>query len=116
MSLEYSEYKAIEDLLTKSNQDNVYEKLMKKEEKTLEAVDKVIKYYTDNKVKKNELASMTMMEIIVRFATIWTQIISEVMDVKYIKDIKYIFIKEDRLIYIGFMVILISLFVFLANI
>ena len=49
--LEYSEYKSLMDILDRSNTENSYQDLMKKEEKVLDTVNNVIKHYKDTDIK-----------------------------------------------------------------
>jgi cell fate regulator YaaT (PSP1 superfamily) len=49
--LEYTEYQSVVDLINKADQDNVYQELIGKETKTLDTINRVVKYYNDNDYK-----------------------------------------------------------------
>lgn len=117
MSIQYSEYKSIENLLNQSNQDNVYEELMKKEKDTLQTVNKVIKYYTDNKVNKDNLIHMSVIEIINKFTSVMYEVGYDMMKIKKFDELAGIFIKDgQRIIYIGILLIVISIFLLLMSV
>jgi hypothetical protein len=111
IKLEYSEYQSVVDILGKSDQSNVYQDLMKKEEKTLDSVNKVIKYYKDNDYKSKEFLYMSFWELTIRFGEIWPELWSDITssDPKNISFFN-IFMKDDRPIYIGILLIIISVF------
>ena len=111
IKLEYSEYQSVIDILKKSDQNNVYQDLMKKEEKTLDSINKVVKYYKDNDYKNKEFLNMSFWELTIRFGEIWPEIWNDIIssDPKYISFLN-IFIKDDRPIYIGVLLIIISIF------
>jgi hypothetical protein len=110
--IQYSEYQSVVDLLNKSDQDSVYQDLMKKEDKTLDTINKVIKYYKDNDYKNKQFINMNFWEVILRFGDIWTEIYNDVSNTKkYDISLLSIFLKEDRPIYIGVVLIVISIFI-----
>jgi hypothetical protein len=110
--IQYSEYQSVVDLLNKSDQDSVYQDLMKKEDKTLDTINKVIKYYKDNDYKNKQFINMNFWEVILRFGDIWTEIYNDISNTKkYDVSLLSIFLKEDRPIYIGVVLIVISIFI-----
>lgn len=113
MTLEYSDYNDLVDILEKSNADNTYEILMKKEEKVLDTVNNVVKYYNDNEIKQTQLINMPLSYIIQQFFNTWININKELYETK--KFSLEIFTKEDRLFYIGITFIIISLLLFIAH-
>jgi hypothetical protein len=108
--LEYTEYQSVVDLINKADQDNVYQELIGKETKTLDTINRVVKYYNDNDYKKKEFVNMSFYELVIRFGDIWGEIYSDFISMKS-TNILNIFMKNDRPIYIGFLLIIISFFI-----
>lgn len=125
--LEYTEYQSVLNLLNESSdtgdtkplyvmQDNVYQELMKKEGKTLDTINNVIKYYKDNDYKNKEFVTMNFWEVLIRFNDIWLEIWNDVTSTAITGNINdtisigSIIMKNDRPIYIGILIIIISIF------
>jgi hypothetical protein len=106
--LEYTEYKSVVELINQSDQDKVYQELMGKETKTLDTINKVIKYYNDNDYKNKEFVNMSFWELVIRFGDIWGEMYNDLLKNKNILEI---FMKNDRPIYIGILLIIISIFI-----
>lgn len=109
-NIQYSEYKSVVELLNKSNQDTVYQDLMKKEDKTLDTINKVIKYYKDNDYKNKEFINISFWEAVMRFGDVWTELYTDLSNTKnYDMSIIRIIMKDDRPIYVGITIIIIAL-------
>jgi hypothetical protein len=123
--LEYTEYQSVLNLLNESSgssepingmQDNVYQELMKKEGKTLDTINKVIKYYKDNDYKNKEFVTMNFWEVLIRFNDIWMEMWDEISitglkgNISDTISFGSILMKNDRPIYIGILIIIISIF------
>ena len=111
-NIEYSEYESVVELLKKSDKDTTYLDLMSKEDKTLDTINNVVKYYNDHDFSKNNFVNLSYIETMFRFVDVWNNIIAELYKVRCIMDILPIFTKNDRLIYIGILFVAISLFMF----
>jgi hypothetical protein len=112
----YSEYNDIKEIIKRGNLENSYEDLMKKEEKVLDTVNEVVKYYRDKDLYDGEFIHNNIVTIITKLGKTWKNIIEEVVLIKTINDIHNIIVKEDRPIYVGITFILIALFLFLIEI
>lgn len=119
--LEYMEYESVLNLLNETSnlygiEDNVYQELMKKESKTLDTINNVIKYYKDNDYKNKEFITMNFWEVLIRFNDIWLEIWNDISTTNISGNINdtisfgSILMKNDRPIYIGILVIIISMF------
>lgn len=127
--LEYTEYQSVLNLLNESSdtgkagkelinemQDNVYQELMKKEGKTLDTINNVIKYYKDNDYKNKEFVTMNFWEVLIRFYEIWYEIWNDISNTGINGNINdtisvgSILLKNDRPIYVGISIIIISIF------
>jgi hypothetical protein len=107
----YSEYKEILDIANRTNVENTYEELMKKEEKVLDTVNNVVKHYRDTDIKNGEFINQGIYSIITRYFDVYTEILDDFTkpDGKSFIDIVS---KEDRPIYIGLTLIIIALILF----
>lgn len=121
--LEYTEYESVLNLLNESSggpsygmQDNVYQELMKKEDKTLDTINNVIKYYKDNDYKNKEFVTMSFWEALIRFYDVWYEIWNDISNTAIKGNVNDTFslgsiiMKSDRPIYIGILIIIISIF------
>jgi hypothetical protein len=106
--LQYSEYKSLVEILEKSNNDGIYQELMDKEEKVLDTVNKVIQVYKDDDIRKlkyKNFLDYSIHEAIFKFFNVWVEMFKEIVAHENILDVIQ---KEDRLIYIGMMLIILS--------
>lgn len=108
--IEYSEYKEVLDVLKRDDVESSYQDLMKHEEKTLDTVNNVIKYYRDAELADSQLINQSLHSIFMRFFEVWNQILEDMSKVKTPNDIIDVFLKSDRIIFIGIALILIALF------
>jgi hypothetical protein len=114
--LEYSEYNNIVEVIDKSNAENAYQDLMGKEEKVLDTVNNVIKYYNDNEIKDTQFINQSFSYLVQHFFKTWSDIGTEIIESKnLLNDFIYIIKKENRIFYIGIMFIIISIFLYLVS-
>lgn len=114
--LEYSDYKSLINTLEQSNHDNTYQEMIGKEEKVLDTMNNVIKYYRDADVKEYEFINLSITQAVYRFFNIWIEIFNELIDRKNSEKIQTILMKDDRLVYIGIMLIIISICIYYSEI
>ena len=117
--IEYSEYKSLVDVIEKSqNHENTYEEVMKKEEKVLDTMNRVIKYYRDVDIKEQQFVNMPISKVVYRFFNVWIEMFNELMDANNTKRVDFlsVFTKDDRLVYIGVFLVLLSVFLFYVEI
>lgn len=112
--IEYGEYTEIIDIINRTNVEDSYQDLMKKEDKVLDTVNNVVKIYRDEDIKSGEFIHQGIDTIIYRFFDVWKDIID---DFTSNKNYKYLDIitKDDRPIYIGISMMMIALFLFLIE-
>jgi hypothetical protein len=115
--IEYSEYKSLVDILKESNQDNTYQDVMKKEEKVLDTINSVVKYYKDTDVKEQQFVNQPMQYVLFRFGNVWLDIYNDIINqrVDTLQKMFRIFTKDDRLVYIGLMCIVISVLLYFVD-
>lgn len=116
--IEYSEYKSLVDILAKSeNHENTYQEVMNKETNVLDTVNNVVNYYKDIDIKEKQFVNMNISYVVYRFFNVWGELFKDLVngDMKNV-NLMDIFTKDDRLIYIGAMLVLISVFLYYIEI
>lgn len=106
----YSQYKEVLEIAQRTDVENSYEDLMKKESDVLDTVNNVVKYYRDNDIHEAEFIHQSIVHIIYRFSTVWKEVIEEATTVSSYHDLIEIVSKNDRPIYLGISLILLALF------
>lgn len=96
------------------------------EQKAKEDQQRRLKFYTDTsneesqkKQEKDIFINLSLVQLFQKMSSTIINIINEILDIKSdttINDIIYIFIKEDRLIYIGMLCIIITLSLYLIDV
>ncbi len=103
--LEYSEYQDLVDILSRSNVENSYQDLMKTEDKVLDTVNSVVKYYKENK-HDQYFFNRKVIEIVLGFFDEWSKIIQEIINGKFTLSS---ILSINRTIYVGMMIIILAL-------
>lgn len=106
------DYQALLLLLKKSEPKDVYEELMKKEEKVLDTVNRVVNYSNEKELKESEFLNKTVAQHVSGLFWAMKGIMSELYRMKTIQDVKSTLTKDDRMIYIGIMLLCIAFFLF----
>jgi hypothetical protein len=108
------EYAKLVELLNKSDNHEIYEELMKKEEKVLDTVNRVVNFSNEKEVKSHEFTSMSIDQIVHKFYWNMNKIFSDISSKKVstIQDVGDILLKDDRKIYLGILLVLICIFLF----
>jgi len=111
--IEYSEYSELADILARTDHETTYQDLMEKEEKVLDTVNSVVKYYQEKKRDKTEFVKMNIIDIINLFFTEWSLMIADISKINKgtLKFNTNLLLKNDRLIYIGLMLVMIAVIV-----
>lgn len=110
--LEYSEYKALVDILDKSELDDTYKDLMKKEDRVLDTVNAVVNHYKEKRSDKKQFINMSIYEIYNLLFLEIPLMMMEMYKVKTIDDAVEVFTKNSRLVYIGIILVILSIFLF----
>lgn len=107
----YSDYESVLELLNK-DETNVYQDIMKKEKQSLDTMNNVMKTYNDAEYAKKQFVNMSYAETVLKFADTLTDIVTDVRKTKHINEVSAIFMKGDRLIFIGLFMVIMSVFIF----
>jgi hypothetical protein len=106
------EYNELVRLLKSSDPKEVYEELVGKEKNILDTINRVIDFSNEKEIKSKEFTNMSLNEIIHKFYWNFQLMWRELYNVKTLQDLNKLFTKEDRPIYIGLFLVLISIFLF----
>jgi hypothetical protein len=113
--LDYSEYKSLIDTLEKSELDETYKDLMKMEGSVLDTVNAVVNQVRDKKSNDKQFMHMSLYEIYNLLFLEIPLMIKEVNNAKTSGDVVRTLFKGHRVIYIGIMLVLISIILFFVN-
>jgi ferritin len=112
MTGEYIEYTKLIDLLNKSDPTEIYEELIKKEDKVLDTINRVVNVSNEKDTKSKEFLNLSFNDIIHKFFWNISLIFSEITHIQTIQDIPKVLFKNDRKIYVGLLLVLLSIFIF----
>lgn len=113
--LDYSEYQSLVDVLDKSELDDTYKDLMKKEDKVLDTVNAVVNHYKDKKHARKMFLHMSLSEIYNMFFLEWPSFIMDLKKVKTAQDIMDVVMKNNRIIYIGVVCMVMAIILFFVD-
>lgn len=109
------EYNVINESL-KENTDDLYTELIKKEDNVLKAINKVTEHTKASHEREYMIYNMSIAKFIAMFANTWKNIYLEIIIQRRFKETISILLQKDRRVYIGVMMILISIFLFFIEI
>lgn len=113
--LDYSEYTSLVDVLEKTELDDSYKELMKKEGKVLDTINNVVDYRKSTIDKKNEFLHLSLSEIYHLMFLELPVMVKEFKKVDTVEDALRIMFKGHRVIYIGIFMVVISIFLFFVD-
>jgi hypothetical protein len=116
MTTDNLEYSQLVNLLKKSDPKDVYEELVKKEDRVLETIDRVINYSNEKEIKSQEFTSMSLNDIIHKTFWNWRLMINDMYGISTFQDLKKALLKDDRKIYLGILLVLVCVFLFFITI
>lgn len=112
----YSEYKDVLDTVQRTNVEDSYQDLMAKEEKVLDTVNHVVKYYREEDIKEGEFVNQSLTSIVTRFFDVWREVIEDLTNMPKKGPLLTIVTKGDRPIYLGIsLIILASFLIFIES-
>jgi hypothetical protein len=98
-------------LLNKSEPSDVYEELMKKEQNVLKTVNRVVNYSNENEVLSKEYLNMSLQDHTYKLFVTLKGLLNELVRVRSSQDIFKALRKDDRLFYVGVLLIIIAVFI-----
>lgn len=108
------EYKDLLGLLNKSNRDDVYVELMKKEKDLLDVVNRIANSPL-SKQPEPFLYNLSIVDLVIKLIATWKTIIEELFVYKNY-NIKHVFWNGERKIYIGITLVIVALFLFFVDV
>jgi tetrahydromethanopterin S-methyltransferase subunit A len=112
MAYQNLEYSKLVNLLNKSDQSQVYEELMKKEDHVLDTINRVVNFSNEKEKKSSEFLNKSINEHVHHFFWTMNNILADLSKVKNIQNFRKVLFKDDRQIYIGILLVIIALFLF----
>lgn len=118
-----SEYESIVKLI-KQNDDisktSLYEELMKKEDKTIKLLNRIAEVETIKESESRKLNRMNISMLLYNFTQVWKLIIHDLLllgvNKVTMRSFVQIFFSKDRQLYVGIMLVIISLILFFLDI
>jgi hypothetical protein len=112
--VEFAEVSDVLQLLDAS-QDDAYTKLMQREKRVLDAANKITKHYDDTRANNRDFLHMSLHDIALRTADVAAHILRELARVQTPADALRACTRDDRLIYIGVLLALLSVVAFVCS-
>lgn len=117
------EYESLVNLIrTNDNisKSTLYEKLMKKEDKTINLLNRIAEYETTKELKSKNISNFNISKLVHSFLQTWKLIIHDLLllgvNKVTLKSIILIFYEKDRQFYVGVMMVMIAFFLFFLDI
>ena len=111
----YREYSKLLDT-SRISKDDVYTELMKKETKLLDVMDRIAVTESNKTIKTSLFYNRPVIEIISTFVNTWRNIFNELVVEDGYKHLDAVFWNEDRKIYVGLMIVVVSFLLFFIEI
>ena len=106
------EYSQLQELLKNSDPTSVYEELMKKESDVLKTINRVVNVSNEKEIKAKEFGNMSFNDLIHKLFWNLKLMSSEMYEARTVQDLHKIFLKDDRKMYSGIFLVVISIFIF----
>jgi hypothetical protein len=114
--LELKEYKDFIDMLESGNvyEKDVYQDIMTKEKLYLEQVNKMLE--TKASMKQPYFSNFTVGDHYMKFIDTLRKIFKESLLISHVSELPWIFLYGERKIYIGVLLVILSMFLFFISI
>lgn len=114
----YMEYRKMIKLLESGENDKteVYQKLMDKEQNVLDVVNRVAQKDQKEKQASKIVLNESILDLVMLFSNTWKNIFRELFIEQRFHDAVSILYTDDRKIYVGIMLVLISFILFFIDI
>lgn len=113
---ENMDYTQLVHLLEKSDPADIYEQLIKKEDRVLDTINRTINYSNEKQLDASEVFNMSLHEIIRRFFWTLRTIFHDLFRVKTGQDLWQVMLKDDRKIYLGTLLLCVCIILFFISI
>lgn len=106
------DYKRLLLLLEKSNPTEIYEKLMQKEDRVLDIINRVVNLSNQQELNQKEFMNKSLREHVSSFYLTMKRFANDIAKARTFKQISNEFKKDERPMYIGVFLLLIAIFMF----
>ena len=93
----------------------IYNELMEKEEKVLDVSSRMANQEQKKSLDSNLFVNLSISDIIARFAYNWQNIFTELLIQKKFDELPIILFQNERKFYVGMMLLMIAIFLFLST-
>jgi len=114
--MEYMEYDKLMDVLNYAPTNGMYEELMKREDNVLQTVNRVVDHSNQRQLESHEVVNMSLMQNVKNFGNTMYKMFDELFKAKNYDDVVHVFRNSERVIYMGVMIVVMSLFLYFATI
>lgn len=94
---------------------DVYNKLLEKEEKVLDIMSRVSTQEQQKNMFQNMFLNLSLYDIMARFAFTWQNIFTETVIDHRFDELPFILFQNDRKLYVGIMIVFISIFLYFVT-
>jgi hypothetical protein len=114
------EYRKITSMLDNNNitMSDAYNELLQKEKNVLATVNRVVEHEQKKRYDGKVFYNMPVLTVIALFIGTWKTILIELTSLDFKSDyrsIPSIFIRKERKIYLGFMIIIVAVFLYISD-
>lgn len=113
---EFMDYKDFKNLLESAKPTHLYEELVQKEDRILQTVNRVVDYSNKKELESKEFLNMSVKDAAGGFMSSILSIFEELVKAQTYSDVVPVFMKTDRIIYIGILIVLASVVVYFVDI
>lgn len=110
------EYKDFKNLLQSAEPTHLYEELIQKEDRVLQTVNRVVDYSNKKELEAKEFLNMSVKDATFGFMTSILSIFEELVKAQSYGDVVSVFMKSDRIINIGILIVIASVLVYFVDI
>lgn len=121
----YAHVKHIEDFINESDMqrsndskletEDLYQTLMKKEDKVLDTINNMTEYKRTQESEAERFINMSLYSIVRKTFKVITELMEALQQKKNSREVMREFMKEERIIYLGIFIVSISVFLLLLT-
>lgn len=121
----YAHVKHIEDFINESDMrrsndsnletEDIYQTLMKKEEKVLDTINNMAEYRRTQESEAGRFTNMSLYSIVRKTFKVITELMEALQQKKNSQEVLREFLKEERIIYLGVFIVFVSVFMLLLT-
>ncbi len=106
------EFADFQTLINKSDPTEIYEKTINTEKNVLNTINRVIDHSNQKELKSKEFLNLSIKEHIFNLFKVLKSLINNIYKVRNINHFNKLFLKNETQIYVGMLIVIISLILF----